>query len=272
MVGLALFALYFIYGLFHIPFTQYLVSMAVGGIAFGYTESYELAAIALFVMHFLYRFLGGPVVMKEKEGFMATNPQEISGRIQSIQKGTYGMPVQDVKGVGSKLSEGFEDASGADMTLNKNSESSNSSNVSASSKPASTGTTSVTESKESEAKPTQLSDSGVPPANQPQTAPLQTPEKKTTQGFQDNGSLFKLGQIPTNEKGGFHLDAGTTVMNALSALKPDQIKAMTQDTRSLIETQKSLMGMLQQFQPMMSEGKQMMQTFQQMFAPTAGAS
>ena len=38
-------------------------------------------------------------------------------------------------------------------------------------------------------------------------------------------------------------------MNAISAQKPDQIKAMTMDTKQLIETQKSLMGMLQTFQP-----------------------
>ena len=60
-------------------------------------------------------------------------------------------------------------------------------------------------------------------------------------------------------------------MNALSALKPDQIAAMTKDTKQLIETQKSLMGLLQTFQPMMSEGKQMMETFQGMFGAAAGA-
>ena len=61
-------------------------------------------------------------------------------------------------------------------------------------------------------------------------------------------------------------------MNAINALKPDQIKAMTADTKQLIETQKSLMGMLQTFQPMVSEGRQMMETFQEMFSPTMGAS
>ena len=98
----------------------------------------------------------------------------------------------------------------------------------------------------------------MPPANQPATA-----------GFQDNGGLFKLGQIPSDTKGGSHIDTSTTVMNARSALKPDQIKSMTQDTKQLIETQKALMGMLTSFQPMMQEGKQMMQTFSSMFAPTS---
>jgi hypothetical protein len=60
-------------------------------------------------------------------------------------------------------------------------------------------------------------------------------------------------------------------MNAINSLKPDQIKAMTSDTKQLIDTQKSLMSMLQTFQPMVQEGKQMMDTFQTMFSPTAGA-
>jgi len=94
---------------------------------------------------------------------------------------------------------------------------------------------------------------------------------KGKESFQDNSGLFKLGQIPKDEKGGHHIDAGTTVMNAISALKPDQIKAMTMDTKQLIETQKSLMGMLQTFQPMVSEGKQMMETFQEMFSPAMGS-
>ena len=92
--------------------------------------------------------------------------------------------------------------------------------------------------------------------------------------FEDSnsGGLFKLGKIPTDEKGGFHIDAGTSVLNALKSLKPDQISAMTQDTKQLIETQKTLMGMLQSFKPMMSEGKEMMDTFQSMFSPTGGSA
>jgi len=54
-------------------------------------------------------------------------------------------------------------------------------------------------------------------------------------------------------------------MNALNALKPDQLKAMTTDTKQLIETQKSLMSMLQTIKPMMHEGRQMMDTFNDMF-------
>ena len=245
----------------YIPFTQFLVSLAVGGIAFGYTDSYEIATIALLFTNFLFPAVGGPMghTYVTKEGFMATNPQEISKTIQAMKKGGYNQ-AHYVQGVGSPMSEGFADA-GTTTATAAAPPTPNTQPVTATSTPAPTETaTPASQAPSTNTQPTPpkaISEQGVPPAQQPATA-----------GFQDNGSLFKLGQIPTDQKGGFHIDAGTTVMNALNNLKPDQIKQMTMDTKSLIETQKSLMGMLQTFQPMMQEGKQMMSTFQQMFAPT----
>ena len=52
---------------------------------------------------------------------------------------------------------------------------------------------------------------------------------------------------------GFHLDAGTTFLNAYKALKPDQIAAMTKDTQDLLATQKSLNGMVDSFGPLMKD-------------------
>jgi len=79
------------------------------------------------------------------------------------------------------------------------------------------------------------------------------------------GMPFKLGEIPTQVKNGPHIDAGSTLMQAIKGLNPDQINAMTKDTQQLIETQKSLMGMLGNMKPMLNDGKQLMDTFQQMF-------
>lgn len=52
---------------------------------------------------------------------------------------------------------------------------------------------------------------------------------------------------------GYHLDAGTTFLNAYKALKPDQIAAMTRDTQELLATQKSLVSMLDSFGPLMKD-------------------
>jgi len=76
---------------------------------------------------------------------------------------------------------------------------------------------------------------------------------------------FKLGEIPSQVKNGPHIDAGSTLMKAIKSLNPDQINAMTKDTQQLIETQKSLMGMLGTMKPMLNDGKELMDTFQQMF-------
>lgn len=81
----------------------------------------------------------------------------------------------------------------------------------------------------------------------------------------ENPMPFKLGEIPSQAKGGPHIDAGSTLMKAIKSLNPDQINAMSKDTQQLIETQKSLMGMLGTMKPMLNDGKELMNTFQQMF-------
>ena len=271
VASLVFFSFYFIYGMFRLPFAQYLVCIAIGAIVYGIFDSFELAAISLLLSHFAVPFFvrgsartegfasgaerqgrgtegfaSGNSPRRGTEGFVATNAIEVSQRVSKMKANLYGE--SEVRGVGSPMTEGFEDAKAADHTLDENKkESVNSKDVTASSKPA-------------------ASEFVVTKADGAANGAVNVPEN-----FQSQNGLFKLGQIPSDGKGGFHIDAGTTVMNALSALKPDQIAAMTKDTKQLIETQKSLMGLLQTFQPMMSEGKQMMETFQGMFGAAAGA-
>jgi hypothetical protein len=293
-VSIAVFAAFFVYGLFYTPYIQFLVCLAVGGIAYGISDSYEIALIAFILMNYLYTFSrrlqkSGSFTKTTKETFV--NPSEITARIQRMSPTKFA-PV--INGVGSKMSEGFADASagsdGTDLTLNEaNKESANSSDVTATTKPADVNTQEVDMAKMAKMmsgvlnnlQKTGASGASATPSVPTETATAEkvnvnananaaTPET-TVSGFTDNGSLFKLGKIPEENKGGFHVDAGTTVMNAINALKPNQIKAMTEDTKNLIETQKSLMSMLKTFQPMMSEGKQMMDTFQTMFSPSMGA-
>ena len=88
----------------------------------------------------------------------------------------------------------------------------------------------------------------------------------------DNGSraeMFQLGKkykMPKEtDDAEYHLDAGTTFLNAYKSLKPDQINAMTKDTQELINTQKQLMSTLNTLKPLITDGKQMMDTFQNYF-------
>lgn len=77
--------------------------------------------------------------------------------------------------------------------------------------------------------------------------------------------LFKLGKIPSEHKEGPILDAGGTLMKAMSSFDPETTQKMTQDTKQLLETQKSLMGMLTQMRPILADGKELLQTFSGIF-------
>jgi len=97
-------------------------------------------------------------------------------------------------------------------------------------------------------------------------------KKKKRKPLPDHGKraeMFQLGKkykMPSeSDDAEFHLDAGTTFMNAYKSLKPDQISAMTKDTQELINTQKQLMSTLHTLKPLISDGKQMMDTFQGYF-------
>jgi hypothetical protein len=170
---------------------------------------------------------------------------DIAKRIENMSKG-------EIKGMlSNNYMEGFADASVIDEAVpdaGSNGKKKEDAAV-ASDKPA--------EVKES----TQVSD----------TMKKDLPIKEAMSSFSKDGAnpdstaLFRLGSIPTDAAGGPHIDASTTLMSALNALKPDQIKSMTEDTRKLMETQKNLMGMLHSMKPMLQDGKQMLETFGTMF-------
>jgi hypothetical protein len=100
-------------------------------------------------------------------------------------------------------------------------------------------------------------------------APAKEEEDKKD-GFKNKDSdtlakPFKLGEIPGQSKKGPHLDVSSTLVKAINSLNPEQIQAMSVDTKQLIETQKTLMGMLGTMKPMLNDGKELMSTFQDMF-------
>ena len=101
--------------------------------------------------------------------------------------------------------------------------------------------------------------------SKPAATAAETFENKTAETPAGLDFLFKPGETPTEKKGGYHIDAGTTILNALNGLKPAQIEAMTSDTQKLMETQKSLLGMLNTMKPMLADVKPLMETFGQMF-------
>ncbi len=249
---------YLLHTLMTSPFVTVLIALAAGMIAYGFLDSYELAVAFTVVVGVGYGLLRQTRFSYEtkfvKEGFSTTDTaKQIVTRVEEIKKEPRGV-------LASSFAEGFADAttdaSGNDVTSN-----------------TSSGTTSG-ETKAAPANTNGNAGSGVTPPTPPEAA---TKVKETAatggqasaaQGFTGSSKKsmeFKLGVIPDDSAGGFHIDQGTTVMNALNSLNPEQIKAMTDDTRKLIETQKNLMSMLGTMKPMLQDGKQMMANFQEMF-------
>jgi hypothetical protein len=109
------------------------------------------------------------------------------------------------------------------------------------------------------------------------TEAIQSAKKKSdsdiaSEEFQSaTNSLFKVGKMPSENTDGPKLDAGSTLMKAMESFKPEQMNAMTADTKSLLETQKALMGMLNQMRPVLADGKELLQTFSGMFGGAGGA-
>ncbi len=258
-------AVYLLHTFMTAPFVTVLIAIAAGVIAYGMLESYELGVAFAVVVGVLYGLLRQTNFSYEtkftKEGFSTTDTAaQIAQRVEEIKKESSGP-----RGVlASSYAEGFADAttdnSGNEVTA------------------TSTATTTSAETKAAPASTNGNAGSGVPPATPPAAATTVTQQAATggqasgNSGFTGSSKKdmeFKLGVIPDDSKGGYHIDQGNTVMNALNALKPDQIKAMTEDTRKLIETQKNLMSMLGTMKPMLQDGKQMMANFQEMFGNSA---
>ena len=109
------------------------------------------------------------------------------------------------------------------------------------------------------------------------TSAVQDNKKKTdgeiaNEEFQSaTNNLFKLGKIPSEYPDGPILNSGSTLLKAMESFKPEQMKAMTTDTQQLLETQKSLMGMLTHMGPILGEGRKMLDTFSGMFGNSGGA-
>jgi hypothetical protein len=242
-----LLAFYIIYAFMGIGITGLLFSLAIGLIVFSFNLSIELTVASVVISGLLakawnerkregFTSLGGP-----REGFVGSVVKEITKRIETVKQ-----PSEPQATLSSSYAEGFEDANTS---------------------------TSASPTPETKSPPTSTTTEATVSA--PTTTPNLEKSIPQASGFTDQttNGMFKLGEIPSDASNGAHIDVGTTMMNALNALKPDQVKQMTDDTRKLLETQKSLMGMLSSMKPMLQDGKALMGTFNDMFGkggPQAG--
>lgn len=246
--------LYVVYAFFMMKASTLLFSLAVGLIVLGLLSSMEIAVAATIISGLIMRMF-----FRRLEGFQTLDPVDVEKRLAAMRAAApagmpnssvdipgnpadYGFPVSAAKAqpvLASDFAEGFSNATDASSEATGDSSASGSAKAPASA-PA----------------PAVPSGSGSAPASG-------FAGQVTTDG------LFRLGGVPSGAPGGPHLDAGSTIMNAMQALKPDQIKSMTDDTRKLLDTQKSLMGMLETMKPMLTDGAQLLNTFSGMFGGAA---
>ena len=261
--------LYILYGLFGIGMTGLLFSFAIGLIITSLNQSIELVVAGTILSGLIYKVIAE---RRSKEGFQVPtgkgqDAKSIAKKVEEIQQKDVFQP----SGVlSSNFVEGFADVPSAEADNNAGSEKAAPAGQKtpppSESTPASVAEKTAS-SEMAKALPTSNAAAAATPSPTSTEKPKATQEPVATSGFADKSTdgMFKLGSIPAEAVGGAHIDVGTTLMNALNALKPDQVKAMTDDTRKLMETQKSLMGMLTTMKPMIQDGRQLMETFTEMF-------
>ena len=267
-----------------------LLSVAIGLIAAAFLDSVEyLTAIVILtgLAYSMYVKRTPIVVVTKKEGFKVgegegTGP-EIVARVVAFDPPR---PPRRVSPVLSAGCEGFEDIStGSTDTPPPTSE--------GSSTPASTA--SVTKPKQTDQEAAAVVSAGATPANSVATTgvqPVADPSAATNAGspagsaglasaamtppavagFQGQKStgLFKLGEMPSEQKSGPFVDVASTMNKAMSSLNTDQMAAMTAESKSLMDTQRNLMNMLQSMKPVLNDGRQLLDTFSGIFGGLNG--
>lgn len=239
---------YIFYGVFMLGLPGLLLSLAIGLIVMGINGSFEVAVAVSIIVGVFYRIL-----YRQFDGYQTYNPTEVVDRLRQM------------KGAGMKTAPvGWDGRMSASDKPHPDGVLASDFAEGFANPEADKGDATGTSASGSSASETAASSAPAPAAA--------SGEKKdeAAQGFQGSSDgLFKLGEIPSDLKGGPHIDAGSTILSAIQNLKPDQIKSMTDDTRKLLDTQKSLLGMLENMKPMIADGSQLLSSFNTMFGKTA---
>ena len=238
-----------IYTLLYAGLAGILLCTSFALIAAAFIDQFEIVVATVVIFSLFYIFYLKDLLRKMEPFQNLDTPEVIVDRLAKMKSG-YKQPLQTIPnprlepaGVYDPTIEGFEDVQPNVPKAGESAESS-----------------SAPSKRKDEVNPNQVKDvtSAV------ESAP--TGDKVANQEFNSaTNQLFKVGMLPSENKDGPMLDSGSTLLKAMESFKPDQINAMTTDTKKLIETQKGLMDMLNQMRPVLADGKELLQTFSGMF-------
>lgn len=238
-ISLAVIAIFAIFTLIYSGITGVLLCSSIALLTAAFVDSFEvIVAITVLFGLFYHYFL--KKVLRRFEPFQ--NKNDSKQIIQTIQKIQNKKINRGPEGVHESFIEGFEDLQ---PTVPKEGSSSNS--------------TPASSKRIEEVKMPSELESTVTDTNDKE-------KNKEKEEFESaTGSLFKPGKLPSENAAGGFLDGGSTLLKSMEAFNPEQMKSMTTDSKKLLETQKNLMEMLQSMQPVLKDGKQLLDTFSGMF-------
>jgi hypothetical protein len=251
-ISLALLVLTAIYLMMYSGLTGILLVAAATMISAAFLESVEMVTAVCVIVALLYVLVFKRYI-KHLEPFQ-DSATSIKSRIGSIQQkySQKGPQVPQPQGVYHKSVEGFADVS-SEKKEGAPSESSSATQI-------------VPQIDSEEVK-------RVTEAVNHEEKEKDNDKKIAKEDFQSaTNGLFKLGQMPSEHTGGPHLDAGSTIMKAMSSFDKNTVSAMTADTKKLLETQKGLMSMLNEMRPVLKDGKELLETFSGMFGGNSNAA
>ncbi len=266
-------AFYGLYALFGIGFNGLLFSMAIGLIVYSVVDSMLIVAAAVILSGILWRTVIAPRVVDAFADVVVSklpDGQEAYPRsaVAQIVKRVTGFGEDGVEGVGSKMTEGFADVTALDQARPD-------AGSAAADKTAAVSTGTSTQASTTTATATTTLAEAAPSkeAVKEATAAAKDTAKEAPKADSTIPTIgVQSGKPNETKRDGFHVDAASTLMNALNTLDTKTIENMTADTRNLLETQKSLMGMLQSMKPLLSDSQDMMATFNSMFGPGTAAA
>jgi len=253
-ISFALLVITALYTLLYAGLAGILLCTSVSLIAAAFINQFELvvAVSVLFALTYIYYLK--PLLRKMEPFDNQNKPAPILDRLKEMKSGYKEIP-QNLQsgclpGVYDPAVEGFEDIS-KEKKEGAPTESTSASTVS-------TG--------QNQVSPKMVEDTTKAVTTEEETK-KQEMKKDAFQGDMESatGHLFKLGKMPSEHADGPHVDVGSTLMKAMDMLKPDQVKALSSDSKQLLETQRGLMDMLKQMQPVLSESRQLMDTFGNLF-------
>uniref|UniRef100_A0A6C0KVZ5 Uncharacterized protein n=1 Tax=viral metagenome TaxID=1070528 RepID=A0A6C0KVZ5_9ZZZZ len=249
-----------IYTLTYSGLTGLLMTSAVSLLAAAFLDDVELIAVVAVVFAVLFTTFSKQILRK-LEGF-ANQDKEILERVQGM-KANYKPVAQNLHnprmepaGVYEPSIEGFANAS--DMPNDEDG---------APSKSGAASTKSSSKNSVNDMEVKKISKN----IKDKDDAKSKDSEIEGEEFQSATNGLFKLGKMPSEHAEGPKLDAGKTIMKAMSSFDPKTISAMTDDTKKLLETQKGLMSMLNEMRPVLADGKELLNTFSGMFGGSGGS-